>query len=103
MLWYLFYQSKTYNRKTKKKNKRGRLTWRPGQGPFVLASAQPMATRVVFLPAAPSSSLELGARRRRHGDTQCLLGLPSAPSVCHALPQNPPAPLALSGLSLFPP
>ena len=64
MLWYLFYQSKTYNRKLKRKIKRATYLapWarptRLGLGP-----AQQLP-RVVFLPARAGSSVAAW----EHGD-----------------------------------
>src|SRR3954452_7630620 len=58
MLWYLIYQSKTYNRKHKRKTEGNHLPCAQARAHLHLASAQPSFPLVVFYPAHPSSSLE---------------------------------------------
>src|SRR4051794_2925145 len=86
MLWYFFYQSKTYNRNIKKKMKRQltlRLRARPTSS---LALAQPTPF-CLFFPAAPSSTVAetthaAAPPRRREAP-----GPPRDPFSCHGGPQ----------------
>src|SRR4051812_24806604 len=89
--------------KIKKKRAEDSLPVAHQRGPPLVASAQPTSGLVVFYPAPPSCSLERGARRRRHGDVQVLLGLPLPLSgvsrrhnpLPHPLPRSGPLPPSL--------
>src|ERR1041385_4883666 len=99
MLWYFFYQSKTNNRKTKKKNK-GTTYLAPRGEAHLFSPAQP--SRLLLSSSSPTGK-QLGgepwARRRHRG----LSGAPSSLPGRHADAQNllsPSPPLAVSPYAL---
>src|ERR1041385_4153510 len=62
MLWYLFYQSKTNNRKTKKKSKRESLPVAHQRGPPPWPRPSPATPSVVF----PADARAGSSRRGKH-------------------------------------
>src|SRR4051812_44520978 len=96
MLWYLFYQSKTNNRKTKKKKIGTTLPCAHRRGPLTCSRPSPAASSCLLPPRRPK---QLGGEPSAVDATEELLEPPLLSAGARQLAQKPrslPPPLALS-------
>src|SRR4051812_39053989 len=96
MLWYLFYQSKTNNRKTKKKKIGTTLPCAHRRGPLTCGRPSPAASSCLLPPQHPK---QLGGEPSAVDATEELLEPPLFSAGATQLAQKPrslPPPLALS-------
>src|ERR1041385_5653234 len=97
MLWYFFYQSKTNNRKTKKKNK-GTTYLTPRGEAHLFSPAQPSRLLLSSSSPAPEAARWRAERRGRHRGP---LEPPLLPPGRHAVAQKLPAPSPFLQLTLL--